>query len=130
MLLGQGDGTFAAKMDYPVGGSLISLTTGDWNGDGRLDLAVTNESAVNVLLGQGDGSFAPKAEYGTGGLPEPVVAGDLNRDGRLDLAVTNRNNLTVGVLLNSCWGRASNTGGSGQGGVGNQAGAATSGSGG
>jgi len=42
VLLGMGDGTFGAKVDYTTGGMPLSLAAGDLNGDGRLDLAITN----------------------------------------------------------------------------------------
>ncbi len=64
---------------------------GDFNGDGRTDLAVTNETdnTVSVLLGNGDGTFQPQVTYAVGGNPDAIVAGDFNGDGRTDLAVVN-----------------------------------------
>lgn len=51
VLLGMGDGTFAAKVDYPTGGQPLSLAVGDLNGDGRMDLAITNDNArLTVFL--------------------------------------------------------------------------------
>ena len=62
---------------------------GDFNGDGRLDLAVANgyDNAVSVLLGNGDGTFQPQVTYAVGSGPDAIVAGDFTGDGRLDLAV-------------------------------------------
>ncbi len=59
MLLGNGDGTFQPALDYAVGIFPIGVVTGDFNGDGILDLAVTNagSNTVSVLLGNGDGTF-------------------------------------------------------------------------
>ena len=66
---------------------------GDFNGDGKLDLAVANfvDSSVSVLLGNGDGTFQVAVDYGTGSQGEPlsVAVGDFNADGKLDLAVAN-----------------------------------------
>jgi hypothetical protein len=60
ILLGNGDGTFQAYVNYPGGALQLGLTDGDFNGDGKLDLAVTEwfgSSTVAILLGNGDGSF-------------------------------------------------------------------------
>jgi hypothetical protein len=55
VLLGTGDGTFAAKVDYPTGLYPESVAVGDVNADGRLDLVVANSGSgtVSVLLGKG-----------------------------------------------------------------------------
>lgn len=62
ILLGNGDGTFQAHVDYPTGTTPSSVTVGDFNGDGKLDLAVTNQddNTVSILLGNGDGTFKTK----------------------------------------------------------------------
>ena len=64
---------------------------GDFNGDGRIDLAVVNEDddTVSVLLGNGDGTFQPQVTYAVGSDPDAIVAGDFTGDGQLDLAVAN-----------------------------------------
>jgi fibronectin type 3 domain-containing protein len=66
------------------------VATGDFNGDGKVDLAITNESdnSVSILLGNGDGTFqAPPLEFTTASGATGVAAGDFNGDGRLDVAV-------------------------------------------
>jgi len=87
--LGKGDGTFIQWS------TLLSETTGpgsalvaDFNGDGVLDLAITDDFGVEIFLGKGDGTFAK-----TSGSPITVssplgflVAGDFNHDGKLDIA--------------------------------------------
>jgi hypothetical protein len=71
ILLGNGDGTFQAPVNYGVGVSPFSVATGDFNGDGELDLAVANEGSdtVSILLGNGDGTFQTAKEYTVGALP-------------------------------------------------------------
>ncbi len=101
VLLGNGDGTFQSQVTDAVGSRPVSIVAGDFNGDGRLDLAVANigSDMVSVLLGNGDGTFQPQVTYAVGSGPDSIVAGDFNGDGRLDLAVANWNDGTVSVLL-------------------------------
>ncbi len=101
--LGKGDGTFTQANGSPIslGQSLSAIVAGDFNGDGRLDLAVTDETgnAVDVLLGNGDGTFKPAVSVAVGGEPDALVVGDFNDDGMLDLAIANYGDGTVTLLL-------------------------------
>ena len=101
VLLGNGDGTFQGKVDYATGTSPFVVTVGDFNGDGRQDLATANANAdtVSVLLGNGDGTFKAKVDYPTGSTPFAVAVGDFNGDGRQDLAAANGVANSVSVLL-------------------------------
>jgi hypothetical protein len=96
-------------------GFIASITAGDFNGDGKLDLAVAssiyNESdpaastgSVTVFSGDGDGGFAqvfasPISGAVNGSAPFAIVTGDFNDDGNLDLAVVNLSINTVTILL-------------------------------
>jgi hypothetical protein len=103
--------SFAAPVSYNVGthttqglnGFGPQVITGDFNGDGNLDLAVTNtaDDSVNILLGNGNGTFQSAVSYdaglGSGGNPVWLAAADFNGDGNLDLAV--EGNDKVSILL-------------------------------
>ncbi len=86
---------------FYVGGNPISVAVGDFNGDGKPDLAIANDfgNTVSVLLGNGNGTFASKTGYGTGDGPVSLAIGDFNGDGKPDLAVANEGSATVSVLL-------------------------------
>ncbi|HEV2351619.1 MAG TPA: choice-of-anchor D domain-containing protein [Terriglobia bacterium] len=101
ILLGNGDGTFQAHVDYATGVSPVSVTIGDFNGDGKLDLATADagSNTVSILLGNGDGTFQTNQDFVVGVAPVSIVASDFNGDGTLDLAVANGGSNTVSVML-------------------------------
>ncbi len=113
VLLGIGDGTFQAPQIFGAGGlpnlynssSSAAIAVGDFNGDGKLDLAVANggDGAVSVLLGIGDGTFQAPMSYAAGKYPfgnlDAITVGDFNGDDKLDLAVADGGSGTVSVLL-------------------------------
>jgi hypothetical protein len=93
--------SLSAPSSFAAGTEPFSVKTADFNGDGKLDLVVTNEASdnVSVLIGKGDGTFEPAVNYSVGSVPDSVVVGDFNRDGKLDLAVSNFSGGTVSVLF-------------------------------
>jgi dienelactone hydrolase len=85
-----------------AGSAPTSAVVDDFNGDGKLDLAVANNSGnnISVFLGKGDGTFQAPVNYGTGANPvSGMIAGDLRGNGKLDLVVPNNGGDTVSVLL-------------------------------
>jgi hypothetical protein len=100
ILLGNGDGTFAAKWTYDLScirGFLddvsgLSIFSGDFNGDGKRDLGVlyyngSEHYQIAIFLGNGDGTFNyVESTDGLDGLIGPDILADFNRDGNLDFA--------------------------------------------
>ena len=108
VLMGNGNGSFAAAVSYPVNVSPWEAAAADFNGDGKLDLvvpgydpAVGNGARYSILLGNGNGTFAPAlttpggAPFSTGG----VVTGDFNGDGRVDFAMATGQGGYVGAIF-------------------------------
>jgi hypothetical protein len=93
-------GPTAGQID--VGMNPLSIVSGDFDGDGRPDLATANSDSnnVSVVLSDQDGSFRQAMSYPVGTKPQAVVAGDFNEDGRLDLATVNKGSGDVSVLWN------------------------------
>jgi hypothetical protein len=108
VLLGNGNGTFRPPVSYATGAPADAtiadyyLATGDFNGDGNLDIVAANRanSTVSVLLGKGNGTFQSAVTYPVGGKgPQSVAVGDFNQDGKLDIVVANVDDYTISVLL-------------------------------
>ncbi len=114
IMLGNGDGSFAAGTNPPpigIGGtppceistqqSNCAIVVGDFNNDGRADLALTspNDNRVTVLMGRGDGSFQLLPPITEINFPEALKTGDFNNDGIQDLVVANAGDNTVSILL-------------------------------
>ena len=105
VLLGDGTGRFTAapSSPFPAGSQPDSVAVGDFNGDGKPDLAIANYNSnnVTVLLGDGAGGFtaAPGSPFSAGTQPFSVAVGDFNGDGKPDLAISNVASGNVTVLL-------------------------------
>jgi hypothetical protein len=97
ILLGNGDGTLRPPVQYTLGVQSLHLVSGDFNGDGILDLAATNEGdgSVSILLGNGDGTFRLEPALAVGANPRHLVVGDFNGDGKLDLGVATETDVAI-----------------------------------
>jgi hypothetical protein len=101
VLLGKGAGTFAPATSYSTGANSwpTSLSVGDVNADGKLDLVTANsnffgmEGAAGVLLGSGTGSFSSVMTYPTGPTSHPtsITLADVTGDGKPDIITANNN---------------------------------------
>ncbi len=117
ILLGNGDGTFTEASGSPIPNFNYNpgpIIPADFNGDGKVDLAVSNFTPFNstlgnvrVLLGDGHGNFtdAPGSPITVGVDPFALAAADFNQDGKTDLAVDNYGQIehfetqTLSILL-------------------------------
>jgi hypothetical protein len=94
-----GQQLFLTAPEFSAGNQPRFVAVGDFNSDGKDDIAVVSvgDSMVNILLGKGDGTFEGATAYATGGGIGGIVLADLNLDGKTDLVVANQD--TVSVLL-------------------------------
>jgi hypothetical protein len=97
--LGNGDGTFTAAPNAFEINAPADIATGDFNGDGKLDVVVADSGSdlVRVLLGNGDGTFSQSASPLTIVMATGIAVADFNGDGKPDLVITSYGN--VGVWL-------------------------------
>ena len=88
VLLGKGDGTFQAPMNYATTAPPSALAVADLNRDGKLDLVVgINGAGINILLGNGDGTFQTAVNFATPCCGSSIAVGDFNEDGKLDVVI-------------------------------------------
>jgi hypothetical protein len=88
VFLGLGDGTFGTSKSFDAGAGQVALAVGDFDGDGRPDLAIADSFYLTSWKGLGDGTFQAINSYVIGPFASWLAAADLDRDGALDLAMT------------------------------------------
>jgi hypothetical protein len=99
---GNGDGTFTRDVTYRVTASNGRMVVGDFNHDGRPDIAFCTQHVVAVLINQGGGAFAQPTRYRvTDGEISYITTGDFNGDGNTDLVVAVPNQKAFRVLTNN-----------------------------
>ncbi len=95
----QGD-EFAAAIEFDAGTQLGALVAADFDADGRVDLAATNDSKVALLVGEGTGSFRAPTFFELGESSRDLAAGDVTGDGAVDIVTAHSTVGRVGVLRN------------------------------
>jgi hypothetical protein len=110
VLISNGNGTFKAARAYPVPAGVDDVALGDFNGDGKLDVAVTNsgtDDMVSILPGSGSGTLKAAVVFGTNFGPSGIAAADFNGDGKMDLVTADDGGpfgvtiATISVLLSN-----------------------------
>jgi len=102
---------FKPAVNYPVGKNPVAVAAGDFDGDGKIDLAVVNsgdasvadDGGVSILLGNGDGTFRAAVNIPAGKNPVSIAVADFNGDNRPDLAIVNFDGGVgnVGILISN-----------------------------
>jgi Ca2+-binding RTX toxin-like protein len=109
--LGNGDGSFGSPSSIAIEGvdkdaDIDSISTGDFNGDSKLDVAVatykddritgkSSDHKVSILLNNGNGGFTTQISFAVGDSFSPVAVGDFNGDGKADIATSETSNSDV-----------------------------------
>ncbi len=103
IMYNNGSGVFSSPVTFTVGLDPESLTAGDFNNDGKADLAVSNYSSnsISILLGNPSTTFNPAVNYAVGTGPRGIICSDFNNDSFKDLAVANVGSSNISILYGS-----------------------------
>ena len=103
LLLGNGDGTFQAPVNYAVGYDSVRVAAGEFNNDDSPGVVATNYTVgtISVLAGNGDGTLQKAMTYTVGMEPRGAAIADFNGDHSADLVIVNQISNSVSILLNA-----------------------------
>src|SRR5262249_40400922 len=88
-LLNTGGGHFGTAVSLPAAYGVLSIATGDFNGDGKADIVGRSTYAVVLWTGNGDGTFTLAQTLQSPGNAQPAIAvADVDGDGRADVVTT------------------------------------------
>jgi len=104
--MSHGSNDLESRPEVPVGSAPRSIAPGDFDMDGKLDLAIADDGhpgndVVHIVQGNGAGDLQAVAVYTVGDTPSNVRAGDFNEDGVLDLVTSDQYSNEVGMLLSN-----------------------------
>jgi len=102
VLLNDGAGGFGSSTNYSVENGPMEVTAADFDGDGKVDLAVANRgsSSVSVLVNLGNGVFTNGTTVSVGAAPFGIAAADVDGDGKMDLVTANEDVSDIAILIN------------------------------
>ncbi|MBL0341760.1 MAG: VCBS repeat-containing protein [Bacteroidetes bacterium] len=110
IMTGDGLGGFTGTNNVLLGANPASVATGDFNGDGSLDIITCGGSSASVRLGNGSGGFSGTTEIPVGSGPIQLAIGDFNNDGLQDFATVNNSGDDVSIRLGDGTGNFSGNG--------------------
>ncbi|MBN8571781.1 MAG: T9SS type A sorting domain-containing protein [Ignavibacteria bacterium] len=100
--------SFSAQTDFATGTAPHSVSAGDINGDGLLDLAAVNTTSATASVflntttpGASTPTLSTKTDFATGTNPYSVVLKDMNGDGKVDMVCSNQTGNSIGVFINT-----------------------------
>lgn len=108
ILMGVGKGGFSAPAEYVVGKGPKSMGTGDFDGDGKMDLAVANQGnsgiddRISILFGDGQGLFPRLNNTIAAVSPRGLVVSDFDSDGKPDIVTSDFSLGLISLARNSC----------------------------
>lgn len=100
ILLGNGNGTFAAPINFTLGASLSKIVAADFNADGKIDIVGADYySGAWIAFGNGNGTFATQTQLAPGNGAVSLEIGDINNDFHTDIITVNSNSSNNVAIL-------------------------------